>query len=193
MSRSVATAVAAVLAASMLSACGAADSPSNANTSPSGGQVVGTAPPSADPAVTDVPIGDGPVDPSIDATPEPELPDGRHPGFLKALSVQRLTFDLVVWLTGQAAKDAWLTDHPGETDGPPNDYYIVNNNTRRRVLYLADNVPVIVARGGSPTETEQITVSQLLNPPYIDDLQDRMVWLTVSGGLVTKIEEQWVP
>ncbi|HEY1737716.1 MAG TPA: hypothetical protein VGI86_03350, partial [Acidimicrobiia bacterium] len=39
-----------------------------------------------------------------------------------------LRYDVVQFLVGAEAKAAWLRDNPKDPDGPPNDYYVVNEN-----------------------------------------------------------------
>jgi hypothetical protein len=130
------------------------------------------------------------------------LEDGRHPVYLTALdtSARTVTFDLIEFLTGQAAKKAWLKDHPDEPDGPPNDYYIVNQNPKLRTLPIAMSVTVkVVDLSGSGAGSKTIAFSDLpsylAGDPVPDDkrLWPSPFWLTVKSGLVTVFEEQFVP
>ena len=55
----------------------------------------------------------------------------------------RITFDLIEFLTGDAAKQAWKKANPGsDQDGPDDDYYIVNDNAKLRTLPVAGTVTV---------------------------------------------------
>src|SRR5689334_2300856 len=52
------------------------------------------------------------------------LPDGRSPVYLTGLVTGKstVTFDLIQFLTGDAAKTEWKKQHPEQPDGPDNDY-----------------------------------------------------------------------
>ena len=124
------------------------------------------------------------------ATPAAALKDGRWPGFLKKIDGDTaVTMDLVEFLTGDAAIKAWQKKYPdsGE-DVPPNDYFIVNDNTKVRTLPLADALVVRVV-GDNPPEAEKkvplADLGKLLN--------ETLFWFTVKSGEVTEIEEQYVP
>ncbi len=43
-----------------------------------------------------------------------------------------VSFDVVQWLVGQEAIDAYHEDHPEDPEGPPNDYYIANDSDEVR-------------------------------------------------------------
>ena len=74
----------------------------------------------------------------------PVLADGRHPVLPTKVDVagRKVTFDLIVFLTGQAAKDEWLKQNPQDPSGPPNDYMVINNNPLLRTLPVSANVVV---------------------------------------------------
>jgi hypothetical protein len=169
------------------------DAPSGGAQHPSGAETLGQVPGTTAPAAT-VPAG---ATPSVAATgAEPTaaaLPDGRHPGYIRSMTSDNrsMKFDLVEWLTGDAAKKAYLADNPGQTDGPPNDYYIVNKNPMLRTLSISASVVVIIYPLG-PGDPQQ-TVITGLSTAFNGRLDASMVWLTVDHGIVTKIEQQWVP
>ena len=132
-------------------------------------------------------------------TGAPVLEDGRHPVYLTVLDVDARTveFDLIQWLTGDAARDAWTAANPDMPGYPPNDYFVVNDNPRLRVLPVAGDVPVTVLdHGWDPME---ITFGEL--PGFVADdlfpedgfLWHNPFWLTVDDGTVTAIEEQYTP
>ncbi len=149
---------------------------------------------------------DGPVASSAPASPSasPVLADGRSAAYLTVLDIphRSITFDLIEFLTGDAAKKAWQKANPGSgDDGPDDDYYIVNDNPKLRTLPVAANVTVSVLQndGGSP-QTATITLAAL--PGYLakakPDTTDHKLsynpwWLTVQNGQIVKIEEQFVP
>src|ERR1044071_6663030 len=67
-------------------------------------------------------------------SPAPVLPDGRSAVYLTGVNATKNTvsFDLIEFLTGDAAKAEWKKRHPDSPDGPDNDYMIVNNNKKLR-------------------------------------------------------------
>ncbi len=107
--------------------------------------------------------------------------------------------DYAQFLTGDAAAAAATAD--GEESPPPNDFYIANANPKLRSLPVKPGLRVkLVSRPdgtmdvegyriafstwagyyASPTESNSI----ILRAPY---------WLTLRDGIVTGIEEQYIP
>jgi hypothetical protein len=156
-----------------------------------------TAPPSSAPAGTDT------ATPSASASPI--LPDGRSPVYLTKIDVgnRTVTFDLIDFLTGDAAKKAWKKANPGSSeDGPPNDYFIVNDNPKLRTLPVADPVDckVVDQQNMDGTANKTITFDGAtayfisIKPDQSDHrLSWDPFWITVVNGVVTKIEEQFLP
>lgn len=145
---------------------------------------VATAPPATAPAVA------------------PVLEDGRHPVYLTVLdtSARTVEFDLIQFLTGDEAVVAWDAAHPDEPGGPPNDYFIVNENARLRMLPLADDVTVTVPSfEGDGLHAESIPFAELparlADNPMPDEgrLWPNPFWLTVENGTVTAMDEQYIP
>jgi hypothetical protein len=138
------------------------------------------------------------------ATASPVLADGRSAVYLTGLDTARstVTFDLIEFLTGDAAKAEWKKQHPDQPDGPDNDYLIVNNNTKLRTLPVAADAPCVALSTLGGTDTKTISFAALpaslkkqnkgmtLTPPHISILP---FWLTVRHGTVTKLEEQFLP
>jgi hypothetical protein len=134
-------------------------------------------------------------------SPEPaSLEDGRH--FVFAVKAEdksgdsQLRFDLAYFLTGDEATQA-AKDH-GDEYPPPNDYYIVNDNPKLRWLPVSDSVKVkyipnelccdlvsgnFDAWAEAVNETNQTDYAGK-NAPW---------WITVSGGQIVKIEQQYLP
>jgi hypothetical protein len=86
-----------------------------------------------------------PVTTRATTTSEPVvLADGRHPVLIKTVDVQgrRITFDLIQFLTGEAAIKAAAEDH--QESPPPNDYYIRNVNPRLRTLPVRSGATITV-------------------------------------------------
>jgi hypothetical protein len=139
------------------------------------------------------------------ASPTPILPDGRSPVYLTKIDVAKrtITFDLIDFLTGDAAKKAWQKANPGSgEDGPPNDYFIVNDNPKLRTLPVADPVEFKVVDQANVDGTANKTIAFGGATAYFlsikPDQSDHRLswdpfWITVVDGVVTTIEEQFLP
>ncbi len=140
-----------------------------------------TSPPSAGQPTGNESLGEAPV-----------LADGRHPVLPTKVDVagRKVTFDLIVFLTGQAAKDEWLKQNPQDPSGPPNDYMVVNNNPLLRTLPVSPNV--IVKAVKDPT-TDPVAIPFADLPAHADPPGARIFWITVAKGQITLLEEQFVP
>ncbi len=137
-------------------------------------------------------------------SPSPILADGRSAAYLTALDTAHntVTFDLIEFLTGDAAKAEWKKEHPDQPDGPDNDYMIVNNNKKLRTLPVAPDVACVVLSTLGSTDTKTVGFAAFpaflkqqnsgitLTPPRIAVLP---FWLTVQHGTVVRIEEQFLP
>ncbi|HEX2148906.1 MAG TPA: hypothetical protein VHI31_01840 [Actinomycetota bacterium] len=149
----------------------------------------------------------GPATPTPDASISPipagsanagllDLVDGRHPAYLTSLSIsdRRATIDVIQFLTGKEALDAFRRDNPGEAD-LPNDYYIVNANKQLRSGTLAPEagVKLVNLAQDSNADLNDATLEEL--DAYLKTVDRLMVpfWLTVAGGKITAIEEQYLP
>jgi hypothetical protein len=121
------------------------------------------------------------------------LADGRHPVYVTAIDAagKKITFDLIIFLTGDAARAQWTKDHPGENvdDAALNGHLIINDNPKLRTLPVSGTVSVEALSVGT-AEPEVITFSDLAG---LGSLQGRPFWLTVAKGVVTQIEEQFIP
>src|SRR5690606_5608740 len=122
------TLLVATLLVSALAGCGGSGADGNPELTP--------IPPSASESVGDAPA-PSPPPPRPEAAAD--LPEGRHPGLIADVDVVALTmkFDLVEFLTGEAAREAYLKDFPDDASGPPNDYWVVNANPRLRTLAIS--------------------------------------------------------
>jgi hypothetical protein len=140
------------------------------------------------------------------ATPSPTavvLADGKHPVYLTKIDVsgRQLTFDLIQFLTGAAAKKAWVKDHPEYPDGPDNDYYIVNENPLLRTLPISATVKVKIVDLAAPMPTDLKTITFAALPKHLSDnekpaegrLWHAPFWIVVSHGVITSMEEQFLP
>ncbi|GAA3335214.1 hypothetical protein GCM10020358_02580 [Amorphoplanes nipponensis] len=158
------------------------------------------APPAAAPVAT-AEFGDGPAPTAATATPAatpsappaPLLADGRWPGYLKKVSSDAVSMDLVEFLTGEAAAKAWQKKYPDSgQDTPDNDYFIVNDNTKLRKLPLSPDVVVKAVGKAGPGTEDTITVAAIPKH-YGTLLNGTLFWFTVKKGEVTRIEEQFLP
>ena len=158
-----------------------------------------TAPPASAPSTSSPESGAVTTPPPVTA---PVLEDGRHPVYLTALDTTARTveFDLIQFLTGDDAVVAWDTAHPDQPGGPPNDYFIVNENPRLRLLPLADDATVTVPSfEGAGLHAQPIPFADLParlagNPmPGEGRLWPNPFWLTVENGTVTAMDEQYIP
>lgn len=137
-------------------------------------------------------------------SPAPELEDGRHFGFVQSVDPAgaSMVFDLAYFLTGEEANQA-SEAHGGENP-VPNDYYIVNDNPRLRTLSLSPDLRVLLVDWDHccdrfvRIDLEDFAAAIAAEDPVTID--GRLFygslspfWLTVQGGLVTKIEEQYLP
>jgi hypothetical protein len=145
-----------------------------------------------------VPPGRVPDEP--DAAPATDLADGRHAVLLHSADLpgRRLTVDVIQFLTGEEARIAYAEDHPEDSHGPPNGYHIRNVNPRLRTLPVAADVEItLVDLDADPAEVTSSWVTlldDLASEPSDHDLVSyNPFWLTLEGGVVTRIEEQFVP
>ena len=123
-------------------------------------------------------------------------------GYVTAVDIagRTVTVDVIQFLTGADAVAAHAEDHPDDPGGPPNDYYIRNVNPQLRTLPVATEVVVsVIWLGSGGTDTESITFEEL--PGYFAGKPEPAgpyewwapFWLTVRGGQVTGIDEQYIP
>jgi hypothetical protein len=167
-----------LLAALALGGCGGSDEPAGSG---GGGGVATTAAP-------------GPT--TAPASNEPAvLENGRHPVYLKTVDPDRrtITFDLIQLFTGDAATRAAAED--GKESPPPNDVYIRNVNSRLRTLPVTADAPITAntltaQSSGSATKNVPLTLDQLAG--YFPANADPF-WITVAGGQVTRMAQQYLP
>ena len=132
---------------------------------------------------------------------------GRYPAWIVGVDVGRrtVTIDEIEWLSGEEAARAWRRDNPAEgaEDGPPNDYYIVDDDERTRTLAVAPDVDVALVRlaedadGDLDPGTFEELPSYFRSEPAAGGSQPRLwpnpFWFTVRSGTVVGIEEQYRP
>lgn len=105
-----------------------------------------------------------------------------------------LTFNVVQWLSGDDARRAWTNDHPEGPDGPPNDYYIVDESDRLRTAPIRPELEVFLThlRSDGTAGVEPDTVDGLKR--YLDEGQaGDTFWLKFDGGVIVHVCEQYRP
>lgn len=112
-----------------------------------------------------------------------------------------VSFDVIQFLVGDDAVDAYHRDVPDDPEGPPNGYYIVNQSqtVRSAAVDTAVTVRLVRLREDGNADLDAGTFDEL--PTYLVDyqLQDEPwlsanpFWLTLHDGAVTDICEQYVP
>jgi hypothetical protein len=133
-----------------------------------------------------------------------ELEDGRHFGRIEAIDASgSMTFDLAYFYTGDEANDV-AAEHGDETP-VPNDYYIVNDNPKLRTLAIAPDAEIRVFDWNRCCDRHvsldmETFADVMANPDGFVEQDGRLYygqaspyWITVDGGVVTEIEEQYLP
>ncbi|MFN8109351.1 MAG: hypothetical protein U0Y82_05840 [Thermoleophilia bacterium] len=132
----------------------------------------------------------------------PTLPvpaDGRHFGFIRSLEDREGTltavFDPAQWLTGAAAQRAARAD----ADEVANDYYIHNEDRSTMRLPVAAGATVTIvtptSMAGRPSTLGHLVRTFSGGRPggTLRQGPGSAYWLTVRGGTVTSIKEQYRP
>ncbi|HEX2054800.1 MAG TPA: hypothetical protein VHJ78_13885 [Actinomycetota bacterium] len=126
-----------------------------------------------------------------------DLADGRHPAYIMGVDVRqrRVEIDVIQFLTGPAAAEAYRRDNPDDPEGPPNDYYIVNSNPRVRAGTLAEGAAIrlVKLQEDRNADLDPATVEELRTYVGSTPGSNAPFWVTVSGGRIAGIEEQYVP
>lgn len=126
------------------------------------------------------------------------LEDGRHlvyvdMAFLSEDGPERVRFDLVYFHTGADAER--VAEEHGEDAA--NGYYIENDNPRLRTLPLSDEVEVEYVPEGQCCDLQPGNVDawleSVLQTGQTDYPDDAPWWITVEGGRITRIEQQFLP
>jgi hypothetical protein len=126
---------------------------------------------------------------------------GRYAVYLTKLDVGKriVGFDVIQFLGGEAAAQAYKKDNPGTTDGPPNDYYVVNESKTVREASVGQSVEIVIL-GDDPAEQKEVTLAEV--PAHLAkstpsepgmQLSTYPYWLTVADGTVNEICQQYVP
>jgi len=128
---------------------------------------------------------------------------GQYAAYLTAVDVTRraLGFDVIQFLRGDDATAAYHREAPNDPEGPPNDYFIVNDNPTTREAAVDRDVRVRLVRlhEDSSADLDPGTFEEL--PTYLAGyrpaeerrLSANPFWLSFSDGVITAICEQYVP
>jgi hypothetical protein len=125
------------------------------------------------------------------------LPDGTHAAYVTKLntSARTVTFNKVELLSGAAARKAYQKANPGATDGPPNDYVMVDDNKLLRTLPVADDVTVLVVGAtadGAVVQDKRSSFAKL--PAYLADKDNSTLFrLTVRDGRIVQLRGIYLP
>lgn len=116
------------------------------------------------------------------------------------LDAGTISFDVVQWYVGRDATEAWQDEYPDDPHGPPNDYFVRNDNPAVRTAPIASDVTVFLVRMLEDQDAD-------LDPGTLDELPDYLAsqpgdegylshnhyWLTFSDGTIERICEQFTP
>lgn len=187
--------IALVLALFLAAAACADEEGSPGTTGPATGAATG---PSAPTGAT------GPSDsPTASESPGGELEDGRHFGFVGSVDVdgRTIAFDRAEFLTGDEANEAAAEE--GLETPVPNDYFIENDEEELSTLGLSPDVELVLldwSRCCDETFVGELEAfgAAFEDPPFVQgDLiyqgPTSPYWVTVEGGAITRIEEQYLP
>jgi len=144
--------------------------------------------------------------PEPSSSPEPsgdELPDGKY--FVRLTDLQGgqggphlIRYDLAYYYTGDEANR--IAASRGDETPVPNDVYVVNDNPKLRVVPLADRFTVqYLPEGSGLTDTVPASQDQFL--VWLGETQQTDFppkdstywWITINGGEVTTIDQQYQP
>jgi hypothetical protein len=113
-----------------------------------------------------------------------------------------MNFDVIQFLVGQDADEAYHRDHPDDPEGPPNDYYIVNASSQTYTAAVAADVRVRLVRlaqdrnadlnAGTFEELPRYLTSARREPGS-PSLSSLTFWLSLRGSQVVDICEQYRP
>lgn len=115
--------------------------------------------------------------------------------FVRAVDLKKhtITVDPMAFLTGEAAVTAFQHANPGETEGPPNDYYIQNPQKDRVELKFPPQAIVqLVHVPESSGKTHPVPVPQARLVGY-EPLSFAPFVITARAGTVQSVVETYVP
>jgi hypothetical protein len=136
--------------------------------------------------------------PKPSATASPILEDGRSFVYVKRVdaSAPSLTFDIALFYTGEKANQ--IAGERGDEVPVPNDVYIVNDNPMLRTLPFADGAQFLsydwrACCDNYTSMTLDRWAGYVAAPTRRFHGKLSPYWITVRGGEIVKIEEQYLP
>ena len=141
---------------------------------------------------------------TIDRMLGPALADGRHFAFIVAVGAAqeppRVVIDVAQWFTDDAAVVAAIEDGrlpPGSTS-IENGYYIRNDDPRWRVVEVTPTTTValtVFPYGDieEPREVPFARFDELFREDQRSAIRPFPYWVTVERGVITSIEQQFIP
>jgi hypothetical protein len=107
---------------------------------------------------------------------------------LMLVGANEVQFDVVQWLQGEDADEAYFGE-TGDDSGAPNDYYIVNASDQLRASTVADDAEILVlANEGTAGSLHPVALEAIPT-----DQSGRTFWLTFQDSAITGICEQFRP
>jgi hypothetical protein len=105
-----------------------------------------------------------------------------------------VTFNVVQWLSGEDAVEAWQQANPDDPEGPPNDYLIVDENDRLRTAPLDAQAAVLLTHLATDSTPS-------VEPEPIDGLAAYLdgqpagttYWVTFADDEITTLCEAYRP
>ena len=180
---------------------------SNANRKPVADATNEVEPPTASGTLLSTPTASvGPKPDTSYTTPPPAdgapNEDGRHFTYIKEVSTVDgstvLVVDYARMLTGDEAAAAATA--AGEESPPPNDYFIVNENTLLRTFPVDTTINVRLTSRSDGVQPEGYDVGfGVWQDMFVGMIEGAGIvkvvpyWITIEGGVITAIEEQYLP
>lgn len=105
-----------------------------------------------------------------------------------------LTFDVVHWMSGEPAREAYEADHPEEPGGPPNGFYVRNESTETRSAPIDDDAQVWLVNLAEDADSGLDSATPADLASYLQDREPTDVfWLTFDEGTMVEACEQYRP
>jgi hypothetical protein len=118
------------------------------------------------------------------------LADGRHPVLLKGIDPAHgtITFDVVQFFRDEEAAREAAKDH--QESPPPNDSYMRNVNPRLRTLPVDAGADLTANQLAGSNQDIPVSLARLAS---LTRAGSGLFWITVRGGQIVQVAEQWSP